>query len=223
MNFYSERNRNMDTNKKAIIEKRIEKTINALEKNKMKGYYVKSRDELLSLIDSLIRDDKLITSGGSMTLAQTGVIDHLNSKYSGIFHDRAACKSPEETQELFRKAYYSDTYFVSSNAITENGELYNVDGNGNRVSAMIFGPKQVIVVTGYDKIVTDLDAAKERVEKIAAPANALRLGLETPCSVSGECMHCHSDKRICCSYVTLGQQRIPDRIKVIFLGEELGL
>ena len=88
---------------------------------------------------------------------------------------------------------------------------------------MIFGPKQVIVVAGYDKIVTDLDAARERVEKIAAPANALRLGLETPCSVSGECMHCHSDKRICCSYVTLGQQRIPDRIKVIFLGEELGL
>ncbi len=213
----------MDANKKIIIEKRIEKTIKALEKNKMKGYYAKSKEELFSLIDNLIKDDKLIASGGSMTLEQTGIISRLNSKYSGIFHDRAACKSPEEIQQLFRLAYSADTYFVSSNAITENGELYNVDGNGNRVSAMIFGPKQVIVVAGYDKIVSDLDAAKERVEKMAAPANAIRLGLDTPCAITGECVHCHSDKRVCCSYVTLGQQRIPDRIKVIFLAEELGL
>lgn len=213
----------MDTNKKIIIEKRIEKTIKALEKNRMKGYYAKSHEELISIIDNLIANDKIITSGGSMTLAQTGVIDHLNNNYKGIFFDRADCKSSEEIQDLFRKAFSSDTYFVSSNAITENGELYNVDGNGNRVSAMIFGPKQVIVVAGYDKIVNDIEAAKERVEKIAAPANAVRLGIETPCSKTGECIHCHGDTRICCSYVTLGQQRIPDRIKVIFLTEELGL
>ena len=159
----------MDNNLQKIIDLRVEKTIKALEKNLMKGYYVKSQSELMTLIDSLIADDKLITAGGSMTLAETGVIAHLNEKYSGIFADRASCNSPEEIEEVFRKAFISDTFFASTNAVTENGELYNIDGNGNRVSAMIFGPKQVILVVGTNKIVSDLDAAKTRLAKIAPP------------------------------------------------------
>ena len=149
----------MDNNLQKIIDLRVEKTIKALEKNLMKGYYVKSQSELMTLIDSLIADDKLITAGGSMTLAETGVIAHLNEKYSGIFADRANCNSPEEVEEVFRKAFISDTFFASTNAVTENGELYNVDGNSNRVAAICFGPKSVIIVAGRNKIVRSLDDA----------------------------------------------------------------
>lgn len=212
----------MDSNLQKIIDLRVEKTIKALEKNCMKGYYVKSESELISLIDTLIKDDKIITSGGSMTLNETGVIAHLNEKYNGIFADRANCNNPEEVEEVFRKAYISDSYFASTNAVTENGELYNIDGNGNRVSAMIFGPKQVILVVGTNKIVADINEAKTRLAKIACPANTVRLNCDTPCKVVGECQNCHSPARICCSYVTLAQQRKKDRIKVIFISGNYG-
>lgn len=121
-----------------------------------------------------------------------------------------------------REAFFADTYLTSTNALTEEGELYNVDGNGNRVAAMLFGPKQVIVVAGYNKIVADMEAACRRIEKIAAPANVVRLGLSAPCAQTGECMHCHSEGRICCDYVRMGMQRTPGRIKVIIVGEPLG-
>lgn len=212
----------MDSNLQKIIDLRVEKTIKALEKNCMKGYYVKSQAELLSLIDSLISGDKLITAGGSMTLNETGVIQHLHDKYDGIFADRADCSCPEEIGEVYRKAFISNTYFASTNAVTENGELYNIDGNGNRVSAMIFGPEQVILVVGTNKIVPDLEAAKTRLQKIACPANTARLDCDTPCKIVGECQNCHSPSRICCSYVTLAQQRKKDRIKVIFVEGNYG-
>lgn len=212
----------MDSNLQKIIDLRVEKTIKALEKNCMKGYYVKNEAELIKLIDSLIADDKLITSGGSMTLAETGVTKHLNEKYNGIFADRASCQNQGEVEDVFRKAFISDTYFASTNAVTENGELYNIDGNGNRVSAMIFGPKQVILIVGTNKIVTDLDEAKTRLAKIACPANTMRLNCDTPCKEVGECRNCHSPARICCSYVTLAQQRKKDRIKVIFVNGSYG-
>lgn len=212
----------MNKNVSIITDLRVEKTIKALEKNLMKGYYVKSRDELIALIDTLIKDDRLITAGGSVTLDETGVKAHLKENYKGVFIDRDDCSSTEEVGELYRRAFSADTFFASSNAVTEEGELYNVDGNGNRVSAMIFGPKQVILVVGTNKIVPDMRAAETRLEKIAAPANTVRLGCETPCAKVGECCHCHSERRICCSYVRLGQQRVKDRIKVIFVEGEYG-
>ncbi len=212
----------MDGNLQFVMERRVEKTIRALEHNNMKGYYVKSQEELLSLIDSLISGDRLITAGGSMTLAETGVTAFLREKYAGVFADRADCKTREETEEVFRKAFISDTFFASTNAVTEEGELYNIDGNGNRVSAMIFGPKQVILVVGLNKLTADRDEAVKRLEKFACPANAVRLKLETPCAESGECRHCHSPGRICCSYVLLSQQRKKDRIKVIFVDGSFG-
>lgn len=213
----------MNEHLQKIIDMRVAKTMKALEKNKIKPYYVKSREELLKTITELIRDDKCITSGGSMTLSELGVIDYLNANFSGIFHDRKACPDDSAIQEYFRMSFCADTFLASSNAVTENGELYNVDGTGNRVSAMIFGPKQVIIVCGTNKIVPDLEAAKQRVRKISAPANAVRLDMKSGCYSCGECIDCHSEDRICCSYVTLAQQRIKDRIKVIFINEEVGL
>ncbi len=200
----------------------IQRTMDNLRLNRMKPYFVESREELYGVIRGLIKDDKLITSGGSMTLKESGVADLLMNEFKDVYLDRSKGKDKDEVDEIMRRAFVSDTFFASSNAITEDGELYNVDGNGNRVSAMIYGPKQVIVVAGVNKIVKDLAEAKERVEKIAAPKNTVRLSCDTPCAKTGECMHCHSPARICCSYVTLAYQRVPDRIKVIIVNEDLG-
>ena len=120
------------------------------------------------------------------------------------------------------RPFFADCYLTSCNAVTEQGELYNVDGNANRVAAMTYGPKSVICVVGYNKIVPNLEAAVARVEQVAAPANAVRLHRKTPCTVTGRCEDCHSPDRICCTTVIHRQQRVPGRIKVILVGEELG-
>lgn len=212
----------MDKNLESVIEKRIGNVIKALEKNRMEGYYAKNQEELMNIITGLIGNDKLITSGGSMSLEEIGVTDFLKACYPGIYLSREEAKTPEEATEIMRKAFVSDTFITSTNAITENGELYNVDGRGNRVAAMTFGPKQVIVVAGYNKIVSNLDEAKKRVENTAAPSNVARLGCKTPCAETGVCMHCNSPDRICCTYVRMGQQREKGRIKVILMPISLG-
>ncbi len=204
------------------MDEKIQRTLENLEKNRMKPYFVENREELYDIIRGLVKNDKLITAGGSMTLKESGVTELLMKEFGDAYLDRSAGKTKEEVDEIMRKAFVSDSFFASSNAITENGELYNVDGNGNRVSAMIYGPKQVVIVAGVNKIVKDLEEAKLRVEKIAAPKNTVRLSCETPCAKTGECMHCNAPARICCSYVTLAHQRVPDRIKVIIVNENLG-
>ncbi|HEX2938029.1 MAG TPA: lactate utilization protein, partial [Ruminiclostridium sp.] len=170
----------------------------------------------------LIKDGDTVSVGGSMTLFETGIIDYLKSGRFNYLDRYADGLAHEDREKIFRESFFADDYFTSSNVVTEEGELYNVDGSGNRVSAMIFGPKSVIVVVGYNKIVSDREAAIERVRKIAAPANAARLSCKTPCAKKGECMDCKTDARICCSYVFLGQQRENGRIKVIIAGEPLG-
>lgn len=204
------------------MDERIAKTMAALEKNRMKPYYAENCAQMRDIVRSLIRDDALITAGGSMTLKDGGVTEMLMNEFGSAYIDRSAGKTRAQVEEIFRKAFTSDTFLCSTNAITEDGELYNVDGNGNRVSAMIYGPKQVVVVAGKNKIVRDMEQAVCRVETVAAPKNAARLGCETPCAITGKCAHCRSDARICCSYVRLGQQRVQDRIKVIIVDEELG-
>ena len=204
------------------MQTNIEKTMKALERNHMKPFYVESREELYSVVRELIKDDKLITAGGSMSMKESGVTELLMNEYKGIFLDRSEGKTPDEVEGILRKAFVSDTFFASTNALTEDGELYNVDGKGNRVSAMIYGPKQVVLIVGVNKIVKDMDEAVRRVETIAAPKNTVRLDCNTPCAKTGECAHCRSDARICCSYVRLGLQRVPDRIKVIIVNESLG-
>ena len=204
------------------IDSRIEGVMAALKRNKMKPFYVENCDQLKVIIRELVKNDKLITIGGSMTLRESGVTEMLEEEFSGAFLDRSAAQDREEVEEIMRAAFNSDTFISSTNALTEDGELYNVDGNGNRVSAMIFGPRQVIVVAGINKIVKDMTEAVKRVETVAAPKNTVRLECDTPCARTGECAHCHSDSRICCSYVRLAQQRVPNRIKVIIVNQELG-
>lgn len=212
----------MDNNVKFVLEKRVLRTIENLEKNNMKGYFVQDEKEVLEKIRELINEGDTIGVGGSMTLFETGIIDILrNGKYD--FLDRyEEGLTPEDIKKIFRKSFSADAYLTSSNALTEEGELYNVDGTGNRVAAMIYGPDKIIVIVGINKIVRDLDEAIKRNREWAAPANAKRLNKKTPCSQVGYCMDCKSKDRICNDYVLIRKQANGDRIHVIVVNKEFG-
>lgn len=210
----------------------INVTMDSLRKNNMAAYYVDTAAEVVPLVETLLQEGDTVTHGGSESIKESGVIDLLKS---GRYHyiDRSTASSAEEAEELMRKAYFADAYFASANAITEGGLLYNVDGNSNRVSAILYGPKQVIFVCGFNKIVKDLDEATYRVKKEASPLNTKRLNCDTYCSRAGECLSigrdasymcdgCRSQGRICCNYVISAKQRHKDRMKVIIVGEKLG-
>ena len=202
-------------------EKRAKRVIAALKANNMEGWYLPDAASVRDFVEKLIPEGAVVSSGGSMTLAETGVIDLLGSgRYQYL--DRSKATTGEEIGRLYRQAFSADWYLASANAITEAGEIYNVDGNSNRVAAITFGPANVLLVAGCNKIVKDLAAAKERVEAIAAPANTVRLSCATPCTVTGKCEHCHSPARICCTTTIHSFQRIPGRIKVLLVGEPLG-
>lgn len=201
----------------------INKTIDALNKNNFDAYFVDNKNKALELVDSFISKDDIVTYGGSMTLFETGIMDYLKNKNDIKFLDRNKDGNTlDDIQKIYREAFTSDVYFTSSNAITEDGYLYNVDGNSNRISAMMFGPKNVIVVAGYNKIVKTKQDAIDRVRNYVAPKNAQRLNMNTPCVKTGKCMDCMSKDRICCNYAFFGKQRIEKRIKVIIIGEEYG-
>jgi len=212
----------MDQNVVFVIQEKIKRTIENLEKNNIKGYFVQNEEEACSKIKELIPEGSTVAVGGSMTLFEIGAIDLLrNGKYN--FLDRyEAGLTAEQMKEIHRKAFFADAYLTSSNAVTEEGELYNVDGTGNRVAAMIYGPDKVIVVVGFNKIVKDLNEAISRVENLAAPANTKRLSRRTPCTKTGYCMDCDSPERICNDYVLIKKQNTPGRIHVIIINKELG-
>lgn len=210
----------------------IEKTMANLKKNNFGAYYVEKKEDVVPLVKQLVKAGSSVANGGSVSLKECGVMDLLASgEY--VFFDRTKAKDADEQRELYIKAYGSDAFFCSSNAVTQNGELYNVDGNSNRVSCIVYGPKQVIMVVGYNKIVENIDEAIKRVKECAAPPNSTRLDLPNYCAKSGKCVSlnkenpsicdgCDSPSRICCNYVVSAHQRHKDRIKVIIVGEKLG-
>lgn len=201
-------------------ERRIQRTMEALRANNMEAYYVKTAAEVVPFVEQMIPAGATVSNGGSVSLSETGVMDLLAS---GRYHylDRSKV-SGEALEQLFRDVFSADWYLASTNAVTENGELYNVDGTSNRVAAMTFGPKNVLLIVGCNKIVKDIHAAARRVKEIAAPANTNRLGCKTPCAVTGTCADCHSPARICCTTTIHRYQRIAGRIKVLFVGQPLG-
>ena len=220
----------MDNHQKSTVNKQIDMVLQALERNNMQGYYVDTRADVPAQVEALLHEQDTVSVGGSMTLRQCGVMDLLRSGRYHFLDREAPGLSREQVQQIYRDSFSADAYLCSTNAITLNGELYNVDGNANRVACLAYGPRSVIVVAGYNKIVTDLQAAQTRVKQIAAPANVNRLSCETYCANKGVCMGvnggmtdgCHSAGRICCSYLVQGYQREAGRIKVILVGEELG-
>ena len=207
--------------KNAYYEKISTTLLNNLQKRNFDAYYVSSKEEALKKALSLVNKDKLITFGGSVTLDQIGLLDHLSSNSYNLL-DRRKATSQEEKEEIYRKSFFADTYFMSTNAITIDGELINIDGNGNRVAALIYGPKEVIIITGLNKLVTNVEDGINRVHNIAAPPTTLRLNIDTPCSNVGHCKECLSDKTICNQTVITRNSRHKNRIKVILVGEELG-
>ena len=157
-----------------------------------------------------------------MTLFETGVMEYLRSGRYKFLDRYKEDITREEVVNMFKESFFADAYFTSSNAVTENGELYNVDGNGNRVAAMLYGPEKVIVICGVNKIVKDIEEAIKRNRECAAPINTKRLNKETPCSKVGYCMDCKSKDRICNEYTLIKRQNIKERMHIIFLNENLG-
>ncbi len=215
------------------LKARIDKTMQNLRRNKMEPYFCETKEEACELVRTLIQPGDTISSGGSVTLKETGVYDIITSAdYNYLDRSRPGI-TREEVEEVYRQTFSADAFFTSTNALTENGELYNVDGNSNRVAAILYGPKSVVVVCGVNKIVSNIDEAIERVKTKAAPPNTVRLGIDTYCAKSGKCVSlnkenpelcegCHGDGRICCNYVVCAQQRHVNRIKVIIINDSFG-
>lgn len=212
----------MDDNLKQLIEKKVYRTIKNLEKHSMNGYYIKNSDELYHIINDIIPDDSIVSVGGSMTLFECGVIEYLRARNVKFLDRYEENLSKEDIEQIYRESFFADGYFASANAITEEGEIYNVDGRGNRVAAMIYGPKKVILIVGTNKIVKNLDEAKERNRRISAPANVVRLNMDTPCHETGYCTDCNSPSKICNIHTVIDKQFDKDRIHVIFMDGSYG-
>lgn len=212
----------MDNNVLWVNEKKILKTIDSMKKNNINGYIVKSKEELIKKVEEIVEPKSKVSCGGSMTLFESGIIDHLRSGRYEFLDRYKEGITQNELKDIYRQAFYCDAYFSSSNAITEDGQIYNVDGNGNRVAAMLFGPSKVIIIVGVNKIVSTLDDAIKRNRELSAPANAKRLNKVTPCTKVGYCMDCNSEERICNEYTVIKKQSDKDRMHVIFINENLG-
>lgn len=203
-------------------EKQAMSIIAAIEKRNMTAYYCKTKEECKEKVLSLIPDESTIAWGGSESIKECGIPDAL--KTSGRFkvYDRADYTSPEKAKEFNQLAFSSNYYFMSSNAITLDGMLVNIDGNGNRVANLIFGPDHVILVVGMNKVVPTIDGAYDRIRNIASPPNTIRLGKNTPCASNGKCGNCYGEDCICNQIVVTRRSREKERIIVILVEENLG-
>lgn len=195
--------------------------IKGLEKRNMEGYYFETAQEAVDKIMSVMPEGSVVAFGGSQTLYQTGMMDALKHSNLHVL-DRYAQETPEGRREVERQSFMSDYYFMSTNAITLDGELVNVDGNGNRVAALVYGPDHVMILAGMNKVVADVENAHKRLRTQAAPPNTVRLNLKTPCSQTGVCKNCLSPGCICAHTVVTRYCNTQGRIKVFLIGEELG-
>lgn len=195
--------------------------LKGMEKRHMESYYCDTIEEAKELALSLVPSDATVSFGGSVTLSETGVLEALRNRNDITLLDRDNANGPEEVKKIMHDALSCDYYFMSSNAITHDGELVNIDGNGNRVAALIYGPENVIIVAGMNKITKNVEEGISRTRNVAAPPNCVRLNKNTPCAVNGVCGNCLTDT-ICDQIVITRASRVPKRIKVILVGEELG-
>lgn len=194
--------------------------IENLSKHQIEGYYAQDRDEALEIACRFLSPGSTVSWGGSATLNEIGFIDAVNDS-DCIVLDRSQI-SPEDMDEFYGRVAVCDYYYMSTNAITIDGQLVNIDGNGNRVASLIHGPKNVIVIAGMNKVASDIPSAFKHVRDIAAPANTVRLNKKTPCANVGHCCDCYSPGCICSQFVITRRSNTPNRIKVILVGEELG-
>ena len=195
-----------------------QKVIKGLESRNMSGYYASDKEDALRIALSIIPEGSSVTMGGAMSAHEIGLVRALKEgNYNFIDRDEAADK-----RAAMLAAYYADVFLSSVNAMTEDGILINIDGNANRVSAIAQGPKKVLFIVGMNKICDDVDGAMKRARNVAAPINAQRFGLSTPCSTTGSCMDCKSPDTICCQFLMTRYSKHPGRIHVILVNENLG-
>ena len=205
-----------------MIKKRNEllaqKVIKGLESRNMTGYYAGSKEEAKEIALSLIPEGSSVTMGGAMSAHEIGLVEALKSgNYDFIDRD-----DYEDKRKAMLMAYDADVFLTSANAMTEDGILVNIDGNSNRVSAIAQGPRKVIVIAGMNKVCDDVDGAMKRARNVAAPINAQRFGLSTPCAKTGSCMNCKSPDTICCQFLITRFSRHEGRIHVILVNDSLG-
>jgi hypothetical protein len=204
-------------------EKQVERVINALKKNNFEAMFLPDSKSACAEVLKQIPDGASVGVGGSVTLTQIGLLDDLGKRNIQLIWPVRQGKTPGEVFDLIRKSFSVDVFLSGTNAVTEDGKLFNVDATGNRVGAMFIGPKKTIIITGVNKIVKDLEAAEKRVKEWVAPQNAIRLGRKTPCVETGVCADCKSPDRICNIYVTLAKKPVRTEVLVILVGEQLGI
>ncbi|MBR5953448.1 MAG: lactate utilization protein [Pseudobutyrivibrio sp.] len=198
-----------------------QKVIKGLESRNMTGYYAATKEEALKIALDLIPETSSVTMGGAMSAREIGLVDALkNGNYN--FIERENAETPEEKRAVTLKGYDADYFLSSANAITEDGVMVNIDGNSNRVSFIAHGPKHVIFIVGMNKVCDDIDGAMKRARNVAAPINAQRFGLTTPCAQTGSCMNCKSPDTICCQFLITRYSRHNDRMHVILVNDSLG-
>ncbi len=192
--------------------------IKGLLSRNMMGYYAADAEEACKLALGLIPEGSSVTMGGAMSAHEIGLVDAVkNGNYNFIDRDKA-----EDKRAAMLAAYDADVFLSSANAMTEDGILVNIDGNANRVSAIAQGPKKVVFIVGMNKVCKDLDRAMKRARNVAAPINAQRFGLNTPCAKTGACMDCKSPDTICCQFLITRFSRHEGRIHVILVNDNLG-
>lgn len=199
------------------------KVVKKLKSRNFDAYYFSTCDEAVQKVLELIPETYSVSWGGTMTVDELGLKDMLRERGNTLI-DRDTAANMDERMELMRRSLTCDTFLMSSNAITEDGQLFNIDGNGNRVAALCFGPKSVIVVAGMNKVVADLDTAYACVRHNTAPAVVQRFpAAKTPCNLTGECGDCTGTDSCCAYMVATRVSRPAGKIKVILIGENLGL
>ena len=199
-------------NRKLYYEKLAATVIAGLAKRQMDGYYFPTAKEAKEKALSMVTENALVSFGGSMTLVQTGLLDELKATPSIRLIDRGKASTEEEI----------DRAYLQINAITSDGVLVNIDGRGNRVAALIYGPKEVIILAGMNKITPSVEEAVSRVRNAATPPNCIRLSKQTPCAATGACSDCLSSDCICNQIVITRRSGVKGRIKVLLIGESYG-
>ena len=197
------------------------KVVENLQKRHFDAYYCETKEDALKKAIELIPKEDVVSWGGSVSIDEIGLLDYVKKNYRVI--DRDTAKSPEERVDLMRQSLLSDTFLMSTNAMTEDGVLVNIDGNGNRVAALCYGPKSVVMIVGINKVCKTLDDAVSRARNIVAPINIQRFkDLKTPCYLKGSCANCKSTESICNQVVITRMSRPVSKIKIVLVGEELG-
>lgn len=203
-----------------MYDKKGPKVAENFNKRGFEAYYCPTKEDALAKAISLIPEDHVVSWGGSVSINDIGLRPYVLEHRQVI--DRDTAKTPEERKELLRKALLCDTFIMGTNAATEDGQLYNIDGTGNRVAALIFGPKQIVVIVGMNKVEPTLDAAITRARSVASPMNMQRFSKKTPCAITGMCADCLSPDSICNQMVRTRRCAPAGRIKVILVGENVG-